>query len=243
MDDTTLPAPPRPGDRLVLVSHALCPYVQRAAIALHEKGVPFERIDIDLARKPDWFLGYSPLGQTPVLLVPRDGRFVPLFESAVIADYLDETIAPRLHPDDALERARHRAWVEVASATLGLLWQFYTAADDAALQARERDLRARFARLEAALGDGPWFGGGRFSLVDAAFAPVFRYVDVFDAFVDAPLLAQAPKVGRWAAALAGRDSVRGAVSAGYPQALREFVERQGGELGCRMRQARAAAPA
>ena len=54
---------------LTLVSHRLCPYVQRAVIALTEKGVPFERIVIDLANKPDWFLKISPLGKTPVLLV------------------------------------------------------------------------------------------------------------------------------------------------------------------------------
>ena len=41
---------------LKLISHKLCPYVQRAVIALTEKGVAFERIDIDLANKPDWFL-------------------------------------------------------------------------------------------------------------------------------------------------------------------------------------------
>ena len=53
--------------RLKLISHKLCPYVQRAVIALSEKGVAFERIDIDLANKPDWFLAISPLGKTPVL--------------------------------------------------------------------------------------------------------------------------------------------------------------------------------
>ena len=37
---------------LTLISHHLCPYVQRAAIALAEKGVPFERRDVDLADKP-----------------------------------------------------------------------------------------------------------------------------------------------------------------------------------------------
>ena len=38
-----------------LVSHVLCPYVQRVAIVLAEKGIPFERIDIDLSNKPAWF--------------------------------------------------------------------------------------------------------------------------------------------------------------------------------------------
>ncbi len=41
--------------QLTLVSHLLCPYVQRAAIALLEKGVVFERVVIDLANKADWF--------------------------------------------------------------------------------------------------------------------------------------------------------------------------------------------
>ena len=58
----------------VLVSLALCPYVQRAAIVLHEKGVPFERRDVDLADKPDWFLRVSPLGKTPVLLAATKAR-------------------------------------------------------------------------------------------------------------------------------------------------------------------------
>ena len=56
--------------KLTLVSHKLCPYVQRAVIALTEKGVPFRRVDVDLANKPDWFKAVSPLGKTPVLLVP-----------------------------------------------------------------------------------------------------------------------------------------------------------------------------
>src|SRR5689334_15487891 len=70
---------------LVLVSHPLCPYVQRAAIVLLEKGVPFERRDVDLARKPAWFLDISPLGKTPVLLAGGEA----IFESAVICEYLD----------------------------------------------------------------------------------------------------------------------------------------------------------
>ncbi len=56
-------------EKLKLISHKLCPYVQRAVISLKEKGVPFERIDIDLDNKPDWFLKISPLGKVPVLQV------------------------------------------------------------------------------------------------------------------------------------------------------------------------------
>ena len=54
---------------LTLISHDLCPYVQRAVIALTEKEVAFDRIYVDLANKPDWFLAISPLGKVPLLRV------------------------------------------------------------------------------------------------------------------------------------------------------------------------------
>lgn len=82
--------------KLTLISHTLCPYVQRAVIALTEKGVPFKRIDIDLANKPDWFKALSPLGKTPVLQVGETA----IFESAVILEYLEETQPHPLHPSD-----------------------------------------------------------------------------------------------------------------------------------------------
>ena len=81
--------------KLILVSHHLCPYVQRAAISLTEKGVPFERVDIDLANKPDWFKAISPLGKVPLLRVQRNGDETAIFELAVILEFLEETQA---HP-------------------------------------------------------------------------------------------------------------------------------------------------
>nr|WP_207794067.1 glutathione S-transferase family protein [Ramlibacter algicola] len=216
---------------MVLVSHALCPYVQRAAIVLREKGVPFERRWVDLADKPAWFTAISPLGKTPVLLV----RDEPVFESAVICEYLDETLAPRLHPADALERAWHRGWMEFGSQVLNSVWAYYTAPDAAALQARREALLQRFAQLEAALdAQGPWFAGEAFGIVDAVFAPVFRYFDTFEAVGDTGWFDATPHVRAWSVALAQRASVREAVSPDYPQRLREFLLARGSELSRRM---------
>jgi glutathione S-transferase len=208
---------------LTLVSHRLCPYVQRAAIVLTEKGVPFERRWVDLANKPHWFRVVSPLGKTPVLLVGD----TPIFESAVICEYLDETIAPRLHPADALPRARHRGWMEFGSNLLNAVGGFYAAPDETALLVKARDMRTRFEQLEAELAahsnGGPYFAGGQFCVVDAVFGPVFRYFDVFDVIGDFGCLTGLPKVAAWRAALASRPSVRDAVHTDYPQALREFL--------------------
>lgn len=215
---------------LTLISHPLCPYVQRAAIVLAEKGIPFERKDINLANKPGWFLKLSPLGKTPVLLV--DGEAV--FESAVICEYLDETAAPRLHPQGALPRARHRSWMEFGSAVLNTVGAFYNAPHEEALAARAADLRAKFQQIEAALGSGPWFAGEHFGMVDAVFGPVFRYFDVFDDIGDFGFFTDTPRVNAWRHVLAQRESVRQAVGADYPELLATFLRQRRSALSGRM---------
>ena len=207
---------------LKLISHKLCPYVQRAVIALAEKGVAFERVDIDLAEKPGWFLALSPLGKTPVLLVGE----TPIFESAVILEYLEETQPFQLHPADPLVRAEHRGWIEFGSAVLNDIAGLYAAKDEASFKAKTAQLEQKFARLEARLKAAPWFDGESFSLVDAVFGPVFRYFDVFDEIADFGILADKPKLAHWRRSLAARPSVRSAVRSDYPALLRDFIDRR-----------------
>lgn len=217
---------------LTLVSHHLCPYVQRAAIALAEKGVAFERVHVDLADKPGWFTAISPLGKVPLL---RAGHDAVIFESAVILEFLEETQANPLHPADPYERARHRAWIEFGSAVLNGIGRLYSAATEAAMGEEAQKLAGLFARLEDELearqGDGPWFAGTRFSLVDAVFGPVFRYFDAFDRIADLGVLDGLPRVSAWRAALADRPSVAAAVAADYPDRLAAFLRARASHLG------------
>ena len=211
-------------NRLTLASHHLCPYVQRAAIALAEKDLPFERVYIDLADKPDWFKRVSPLRKVPLLIVRDDaGNESVVFESAVILEYLEDTQPSPLHPADPLARARHRAWIEFGSAILNAIWRFYTAPDEAALAAEAAKLGEMFRRVEDELGAGPWFAGERFSLVDAAYGPVFRYFDTFDRIGDFGILSDKPKTAAWRDRLAGRASVQTAVTADYSDRLHAFL--------------------
>ena len=205
---------------LELISHHLCPYVQRAAITLREKKVAFDRVDVDLSNKPDWFKAISPLGKTPLLRI--DGHDV-IFESAVICEYLDETQEPPLHPANALVRARHRGWIEFASATLNDIAGLYNAPDAATFQRKRDDLRAKFAQIEDELDGGPYFAGFDFCLVDAAFAPVFRYFDTFETILDLGVFEGRPKTLEWRASLADRPSVKAAVDAGYSARLAKFL--------------------
>ncbi|WP_202353604.1 glutathione S-transferase family protein [Mesorhizobium sp. 113-1-2] len=236
-------------DKLILVSHPLCPYVQRAAISLTEKGVLFERVDIDLADKPVWFKAISPLGKVPLLRVQRNGDETTIFESAVILEFLEETQASPLHPADPYARARHRAWIEYGSAILNAIGRLYSAPTEAGFLAESGALAAMFDRLEAELADGrggPWFAGDSFSLVDAVYGPVFRYLDAFDRIGDFGTLDGKPRVQAWRQALNDRPSIRGAVARDYPRRLHAFLQAKGsflsslihrGDLATALRQA------
>ncbi|TIV98541.1 MAG: glutathione S-transferase family protein [Mesorhizobium sp.] len=209
-----------------LVSHHLCPYVQRAAIALAEKGVPFERVNVDLANKPDWFKAVSPLGKVPLLRVRQGDQEEVIFESAVILEFLEETETTPLHPADPLMRARHRAWIEFGSAILNAIGRFYSAPDEAAFLKESSGLSEMFARVEAELSarqSGPWFAGDRFSLVDAVYGPIFRYFDTFDSIGDFGILDGKPLVQAWRNTLSKRQSVKEAVGADYPRRLHAFL--------------------
>src|SRR5262249_32761746 len=156
---------------------------------------------------------------------------VALFESNVICEYIEETQAgPSLHPADPLVRAEHRAWMEFGSAVLSDLWGLETTTEPAVFESKREAVAAEFARGEAAPGQGPFFAGEQFSLVDAVFAPVFRYFDVFDAFADLRIFEETPKLRTWRAELARRPSVRAAVGADYPQLLRAFLKRYDAHL-------------
>jgi glutathione S-transferase len=219
--------------KLTLISHALCPFVQRAIIVALEKHVPHERIYVDLQNKPDWFVALSPTGKVPLLRVAD----TLVFESAVICEYLDETSPGRLHPEDPLQRARDRAWIEYASGLLGDVFMMSIAPDEAAFGTRRDTLAQKFDVLERTIVGAPWFGGERFRMVDALYAPVFRYFDAIDRYIDTGLFAVRPKLAAWRAALASRPSVVAAVDADFVERYADSQRSRNTYLGGLMRAA------
>ncbi|MGF1467527.1 MAG: glutathione S-transferase family protein [Sandaracinaceae bacterium] len=202
-----------------LISFKLCPFVQRSVITLGEKGVGFDVEYIDLSNKPGWFLELSPLGKVPVLQVDGD---VVLFESAVINEYLDEVTEGRTLPEEPLPRARHRAWIEYASAVLGEIWRMQVQKTEDDTKQHAATVRSRLERLEAELGEGPYFAGATLSLVDAATAPALQRAAWIDELrPELGLLRDLPKVEAWRQALFARPAYRESL---VPEAHDLFVE-------------------
>ncbi len=203
---------------LHLISHHLCPYVQRAVIVLDEKNIPHRRTYIDLADKPAWFAALSPLGRVPVL--QAEGAVV--FESQVIAEYLDEITPGSLHPSDPLSKARHRSWIEFGSETLNAIGALYNAKTAENFEEKRLALRDKFSRMEGEI-EGPYFAGETFHMIDGVWGTIFRYLDVFDRIGDFGLTRDLPKTNAWRARVSNRPSVAQAAPEGYPGRLLQFL--------------------
>ena len=192
--------------KYLLVSFKTCPWVQRAAIVLREKNIPFEFRHIEPDNRPDWFLAISPHKKVPVLRVDDT---VSLFESNAIAEYLDETIAPRLHPDDPVLRAINRAWTDFVPTFASAVTATGYAEDEAAYKAAAEKIPLPFERLERALekqGAGPFFNGAKYSLVDAAYAPFLQRYLFLDRVKRIGHMEKFPRLEAWAVALVNRAS-------------------------------------
>ena len=206
--------------RFHLVSHTLCPYVQRSVITLKEKNIYYTRTDIDLANKAAWFEKISPMGKVPVLIVD-DNR--ALFESSVICEYLNEVTADSLHPRDNFEKAHHRALIELGSAILNNIANLYNAKNKASFQNIHTEIQGKFQFIEKELSGKSFFSGDRFHLIDAVYGPIFRYFEVFDSFTELNTFPHLPKCQLWRKALSQRKSVKHAVSEDYSALLIQFL--------------------
>lgn len=148
---------------ITLYDAGRCPYCARVRIALAEKGIEYETVEIDLDDRPAWIYEKNPLGRVPVL---EEDTFV-LPESAVINEYLDERYPePALWPADPGERAFGRLLVF----RFDQLSKPYYALRREEEGAQDR-LDAELAKLNAALDARPYLTGREFGLADIAYVP------------------------------------------------------------------------
>lgn len=211
---------------LELISFNICPFVQRSVIALNEKNVDFKITHIDLSNPPEWFKEISPLGKVPVLKVGDKA----VFESAVILEYLDEIHAPQLHPNDPLEKATHRSWMEFCSDMIMTQYGMFTAKDQQGFEEKRDKLKEGFKRLDTVVAEsGSFFAGEVFSLVDTVYAPIFMRLKIVEAIK--PLNLDIPeRVQTWADALLARESVKNSIEDDFESNFKKYFQGEKGYL-------------
>jgi len=155
---------------LVFYSGWFCPYVQRAWIALEEKGIPYQYKEVNPYKKEKHFLDINPKGLVPAI----EYKGKALYESLVLLEFLDDAYPqykPSLLPADPYERGVARIWVDHISKNF--VPSFFRLLQ---LQEPEKQDKAREDLYEAQKklaqqAKGPYFFGDEFSIVDAAVAP------------------------------------------------------------------------
>jgi glutathione S-transferase len=212
--------------RYMLVSFKTCPWVQRSAIVLREKNTEFEFRHIEPDNRPDWFLAISPHKKVPVIRIDDS---ISLFESNAINEYLDETIAPRLHPADPIERAINRAWTDYVPTFASTVTATAYADTEADYNKAAEQIPVPFERLEKALekqGGGPFFNGAEYSLVDAAYAPFLQRYFFLDRVKPLGHIEKFPRLKAWCEALLNRASTHSFPPAEFEAMYREGLRRR-----------------
>jgi len=207
--------------KLELISSDRCPFVQRSIVTLEQKSVPYTLTFVDPYDPPEWFSHISPLGKVPVLRVDDD---TVLFESAVINEYLDEVTSGQLHPEDPLERALNKSWIEFGGSSLSNTFKLMVVPSEAEFNAVIDELDQAFDRLSEVYGEGPFFNGDKFSLVDAAYAPLFVRLHLLKDMIGIDLLASQPKMQLWHEALMAMPSVQTVMTPVLKTRFRELME-------------------
>lgn len=213
--------------KLKLISFPICPYVQRAMIILNEKEISFDIEYIDLSSPPPWFHEISPLEKVPVLLVDEK----PLFESMVICEYIDEITPGSMYPEDPFAKAQNRAWIEFGNNILSSTFDFMRTSDLKTFNHSKNILTDRFDVLEEEFSNAEYFNGADFSMIDAVFAPIFRYHKRILEFKDYGIFEDAHNVKAWGERLLERPSVIKSVPDTYEQRFLIFLENQNSILG------------
>jgi glutathione S-transferase len=180
---------------LVLYDAARCPYCARVRIALAEKGVELDVVEIDLSDRPVWIYEKNVTGRVPVL--EEDGR--PLPESAVIMEFLEERYPePPLLPPAPADRASVRLLIFRDKELTDPYYAFRRGEEGAA----ER-LDLALGVLDAALAERSFLGGAEYGLADIAYIPwILRARDMLG--VD---LARFPSLSDWLARLEERPAI------------------------------------
>jgi glutathione S-transferase len=211
---------------ITLYSAPSCPYAQRTRIVLHEKGLEFERVEIDLKQTPDWYLELSPTGKVPLLL--HGGERI--WESSAINEYLEECHPdPALMPATPLRRARTRIAVDFANTYFAPLYYKLLLAETAPRRETVADRLVEILEEMERYGpghDGPWWTGDTFSLADVAFYPFFERFPVLAHYRGFELPTSCRNLARWLEAMRGRASVQaqGAAAEFYVDAYAHYAD-------------------
>ncbi len=182
---------------MTLYGVLMSPFAMRCVLVARAKGHELPVSEFEGGIKSPGYLAMNPVGKLPVL---RHGD-VTLFESAVVAEYLAETLqGPDVLGADPAARARARLLARVAElyALPGLVGLFRAREAPEGVPGSLAAVGEGLGYLEAVgLGRDEWAAGPGFTIADAALMPMFFFLEALSALGTARLLDERPGVAGW----------------------------------------------
>src|SRR5437763_12220358 len=188
----------------------LSTYSRRVRMALIEKGLEAELIELDMARgahREPGYLALNPYGRVPTL---EDDGLV-LYESTAILDYLEATHpTPPLVPADPRGRALVAMHMKLCDIQLarqtGIIifpkrflpkdrW------DEGAMAQAKKEIEKHLAIVERQIGDREWMVGDRYSLVEICYTPFVQFFPLME-------ITPPPAVAAWTRRMLERPTAR-----------------------------------
>ncbi|XP_056022548.1 glutathione S-transferase omega-1 isoform X2 [Ostrea edulis] len=183
--------PPLEAGTLRIYSMRLCPFAERTRLVLAHKNIPNEEVNINLTKKPEWFMEeINPLGKVPAL--QKDDKII--YESGVCSDYLDQVYpGNKLTPDDPYQQAKDRILVEHFGQVTTQYYKLLLGKPDGYSAAAET-LNKLLLEFDKELQKrGHFFGGEKPQMVDYMIWPWFERFPAMEQLVNQTFLTDGSK--------------------------------------------------
>jgi len=208
---------------LNLLTVAFSPYGQRVETLLLEKNISYNKEQIDLGNKPNWFSDISPLGKIPVLLV--DDK--PLFESLAILEYIEATYTETIfHPKNQFVLAWHRGWMEFSNTLLSLTFGLVFADNSQIISQKQEELKNKLALFAKQLKQQPYFNGDFFSILDITMASAMQPLLFLSENFNLNLFENLDNLLQYANNVVSRPNFIKSLPENYSQIFENFLKRK-----------------
>ncbi len=194
--------------KLQFYSNDVCPFAYRVRLALAEKQIDYESIEVDLQNIPDDYYKISSAGKVPLI---QHGDDI-VWESTVINEYIEDAF-PRipLLPATAIERAQARLWIDYCNTAFqpnycGLVFEL----DESKHDAVRKELIIALDYMEQGLAEstGPYWMGEQLTLVDLTYYPFFEHAPVLSHYRHFDLDNKYQHINKWIKKMQARPSVQ-----------------------------------
>lgn len=214
-------------DKLKLVASKFSPYCHRIEMALLEKNIPYEKEEIILSDKPEWFVKDAPLGKVPLLYV----KGKPLFESIAICEYLEDAYPQTpLHPKDPFAKAWHRGWMEFSNGVLADTFGMMFSRNQEEFDIKKAETVSRIAILDKNLIFNPYFDGEKFSLIDVCLASALKPLTYIDNKFTLEIFDLYKNAATYIESIVARGSLHKSLPSDYDDLMKSFLERKKSHL-------------